>query len=215
MKSGISMPCGACFLIFGILTCLPVSGAVIPGLFNTGVDASGNALIGGDGLIDPHWVVVGGSNALTYKHAAYLTEDADSRWINPNGSDTDPGAAIRSVLRSISQDSIASTAVISGVWGVDNCGHVALNGAATSGFVSGCNDMASFQSMTSFTFTSGFVAGLNTIDLVVANSGGPSAARVDNLVGSADALQSTVPEPGSVALAAMGLSGLFLLRRRG
>ena len=115
MISGISTPRGACCLIFGLLTCLPVSGAVIPGLFNTGVDASGNALIGGDGVTDPHWVVVGGSNALTYKHPAYLAEDADSRWINPNGSDTDPGGSYTLRLTFDLTGFDASTAVISGV----------------------------------------------------------------------------------------------------
>ena len=205
---------GGFFLALALLTCVPASAAPIPGLFNTGVDVSGNALLGGDGVVDPHWVVVGGSNALTYKHPAYLTEDADSRWINPNGSETDPGADFRLRLVFDLTGLNPLTAVISGNWGVDNCGHISLNGATTAGAITGCNEMASFQSMPGFTFTSGFVSGLNTLDLVVSNSGGPAAARVDNLIGTATALESTVPEPGSIALAVMGLTGMLLLRRK-
>jgi hypothetical protein len=204
----------AFLLAFGVFTCLPVSAAVVPGLFNTGVDASGNALVGGDGVTDSHWVVVGGSNALTYKHPAYLAENANSRWINPNGSSNDPGGSYTLRLTFDLTGFNPSTAAISGLWGVDNCGNVSLNGVAVSGLIAGCQDMASFQSLIGFSFTSGFVAGLNTLDLVVSNSGGPSAARVDNLTGSADAAEGAVPEPASIGFAAMGLSGLFLLRRR-
>jgi len=101
-----------------------------------------------------------------------------------------------------------STAAISGLFGTDNDGSISLNGnaaVATTGF-------AGFGATTNFSFTSGFIAGINKIHVVVDNGGDPTAIFVQ-LSGTA-AAAGGVPEPTTVVLIGAGLAGLALVRRR-
>lgn len=191
---------------------LSVSAATIPGLFNTGVDGAGVALAGGDGVTDPHWMVVGGSNALTFfRPGDYLAENSGSRWVNPNGVIADPGPSYVLRLQFDLTGFQVATATINGNWGADNCGLVRLNGGPPSGDTTGdCGNAANFQSLTPFSFSSGFVEGINTLELDVVNFGDSSAARVDNLTGTAAA----VPEPASLMMAGLCLVALGVTRRR-
>ena len=67
-----------------------------------------------------------------------------------------------------------------------------------------------------FTVTTGFLAGLNTLDFVVVNltgSANPTGLRVTGLAGTFDI--TAVPEAGSLGLFGIGLAGLsFAMRRR-
>ena len=65
---------------------------------------------------------------------------------------------------------------------------------------------------TAFAITSGFVAGTNTLDFIVQNSGGPTGVRVE-MSGTADRLGGGVPEPASWAMMLVGFGGMGALLR--
>ncbi|RMF10558.1 MAG: PEP-CTERM sorting domain-containing protein [Alphaproteobacteria bacterium] len=191
----------------------------IPGLFNTGVDAGGVALVGGNGVADPHYTVFSsdlavptGVSAVTYFNPAYAAEDADSRWIShsSNGSPGNGTTTFRLTF-SLAGDLDPSTAVITGLWGADNSGAIFLNGVDTG------ESRFGFNALAPFTINSGFVTGLNTLDFVITDFGPPLAFRVDNISGTVDRLvepPQPVPAPGALGLLAIGLAGLAMRRRR-
>lgn len=189
----------------------------IAGLFNTGTDAAGNALIGGHGVVDPHYTVVTSIegfptsvSAVTFRANAYAPDDANSRWIS-HSSNGFPGFG--SIVIRLTFDLTGldpRTAVISGDWGADNIGEIFLNGVTT--YVTS----AGFGSLTSFSISDGFLGGLNMLDFRVSDFGPPLALRVDNLVGTADAFGGSgpapVPAPGSLVLFGLGAAATCLRR---
>lgn len=191
--------------------------ATITGLFNTGTDGSNVALLGGNGLNDPHYAIFSstspgfaGNQAVTYKHPFYAPDDADSRWISLSNTGS-PGSNTTVYRLVFSLAGLnAATAQISGSFGADNIGTILLNGANTG------ISTASFFSLSGFNISSGFVAGLNTLDFSVVDQGAPTALRVDNLAGTADlAAIGGVPEPATWAMMLLGFFGLGgVLRNR-
>ena len=163
--------------------------APIPGLFNTGVDDDGN-LLAGSGAVDPHYTLIvsadaglPGPDAVTlnpgFPVGPWLAEGPDSRWIAPqanqgNGAPGEYRYRISFDLTGFDE----TTANISGEWGVDNDGtDILLNGASTGNF-----NGNGFAGLTPFSITSGFIAGVNTLDFVVTNAGaaaGPTGLRVE------------------------------------
>ena len=192
--------------------------APIIGLFNTGTNASNLALAGGNGVVDTHYVIASstspgfaGQQAVTYYNPAYAPDDANSRWISLSGTGT-PGSNTTRYRTTFSLAGLnAATASISGTWGADNSGTIFLNGVGTGITV------ASFGTLTAFNIAPGFfVAGLNTLEFEITDSGAPTAFRVDDLRGSADPLAGAVPEPASWAMMMLGfgLVGSALRMRR-
>lgn len=191
--------------------------AAITDLFNTGVDGSGVALVGGNGVADPHYTVFDsnlavttGVSAQTYFNPAYAAEDADSRWIShsSNGSPGNGTTTFRTTF-TIGNDFDPLTAAIGGLWGVDNIGAIFLNGVDTG------ISHAGFNSLVAFNINSGFVAGVNTLDFVITDVGPPLAFRVDNISGTVDRLQAPdVSEPAMLGIFLAGLLGFAALRRR-
>ena len=210
---------------------LAVSGAAnaaaITGLFNTGTDASDLALAGGDGVADPHYVITSSTAggdipraAVTYFNSAYLANDATSRWISLSADGT-PGNDLTTYELTFDLTGFdASSASLSGLWGVDNEVEMFLNGVSTGNKLTGDvpgvvdqGDFASFQALHAFTVNSGFQAGVNHLDFVVLDTGPPTALRVDSLTGTANL--ASVPEPATWAMMLMGFGGLgALLRQR-
>jgi len=192
------------------------SAAVIDGLFNTGTDANNVALAGGNGVADPHYVIVsstspGFNNAtpVTFLHPAYAPDDANSRWISLSATGT-PGSnttTYRLTFDLTGYDPL--TAIITGMWGADNAGAMFLNGVATGNTVPG------FNPLTSFTVNSGFVAGVNYLDFAVTDFGQPTALRVDDISGQASLLGTAVPEPSTWAMMLLGFGAVgYSVRRR-
>ena len=194
--------------------------ATILGLFNTGTDASNMALAGGDGVLDPHYQVVSISPvdgvtprpAVTYYNPAYVANDADSRWISISAGGT-PGNNTSVYRLTFSLAGLnAATASITGRWGTDNFGSILLNGGATGNSLVGI-DANNFNQLHAFTISSGFVAGINTLDFSVTDGGPPTALRVDDLAGTAS-LAGGVPEPATWAMMVLGFAGLGAVIRR-
>jgi PEP-CTERM motif len=200
-----------------IATATQAAASPVTGVFNTGVNAAGSALTGGNGVADPHWQV-GRVQAVTYFNGSYQADTAASRWISLSAEGGPNAAGTNFYALSLTFDLTGfnpATARLSGRWSADNCGNIDLNGVTSSGLISTCNDASSFQNWTSFSFTSGFVAGINTISIFLQNTGGPTAARLEFLLSSVDPIGgNSAPEPATLALLGLALIGAGWMRSR-
>jgi hypothetical protein len=189
----------------------PAGAATIPGLFNTGTDASNVALVGGNGVIDPHYTILSstspgfaGQQAVTFQ-CCYAAEDGDSRWIALSATGS-PGSNTTVYRLSFDLSGLnPATAAISGSWGADNLGTIFLNGVSTGITTS------NFGFLTGFNIASGFQAGVNHLDFQIQDFGAPTAFRVDNLAGTAGLATppgGAIPEPAAWAMMLLGFFGL-------
>jgi hypothetical protein len=194
--------------------------AVITGLYNTGVDNSGVALVGGDGVADLHYQTLAstvpdavGRPPVTYRHPNYAPDDADSRWISYTAV-FPPGPSTTTYRLTFDLTGLdPATALITGRFGADNFVSLYLNGDDTGQF-----GIEQFPVLKAFTVASGFRAGVNHLDFVITDSGPPGAFRVDDLAGTADLAAppvAGVPEPSAWALMLAGFFGAGAVLRRG
>jgi hypothetical protein len=187
------------------------SAATITGLFNTGVDGAGNPLA--EGAADTHYLVNGATPGVVYDNALYNVP-ADARFIAqlPGGAyTTNPNTY--SLTFDMTGLNIA-TAQLSGLFEADNFASIFLNGNLLAQDVQGTT-LANFQNFTPFSAGAGdFVAGLNTLSVLLTDTGPPSAMLISGLSGTADV--AGVPEPAGWALmiVGLGLTGAALRRRR-
>jgi len=194
---------------------LPVAADAVPitGLFNTGVNASGAPLA--NNAAELHYSLVSvpsGTTSVRVATAAngfpippWLGDNGVSAWIGPTGAADLTGPAGNYDYRTTFQLSAleAAAATIDGQWSVDNTGvNILLNGVSTG------NTANDFQAFYTLSIHSGFIAGINVLDFIVNNSGGPTGLRTQ-LVGAI-----AIPEPASIVLVAMGLFGLVMARRK-
>ena len=156
-------------------------------IFNTGVNGSGVPLI--DGTVgDPHYTLIavpGGSttNIRVRTSAggypvvgAWIGDNLLSAWIGPNNDSDATGPDIYYTYRTTFNLSgfDPATASLTGQWSADNGGSdILLNGFSTG------NTAGAFNSWSSFTISSGFTAGVNTLDFIVGNGGGSTGLRVE------------------------------------
>ncbi|MYM22270.1 PEP-CTERM sorting domain-containing protein [Duganella sp. FT135W] len=187
--------------------------ATITGLKNTGLGVSG--------ANDTNYSLssaVSSTPVITYDAqwpiGPWMSNDTTSKWITPTasqGESFDPWSN-GTYTYSLSFDLTgfnAASAAFSGRLAADNSVVVKLNNNVI-GSASG------FTNWTSFGASSGFVAGVNTLDFVVTNwaqnGGNPTGLRVE--FGSSSI--AAVPEPETYAMLLGGLAmvGAFARRRK-
>jgi hypothetical protein len=208
--------------------------ATISTLFNTGVNSAGVVTPGND----TNYTLTGSSfgatpravSATTFPATVYNTfpasvgDNTKSAWIGPNnaGLEDNPGTYTYSTNFNLT-GLIASTANIQGKWNTDNSGlKLILNGVDVAATNTGFNN----GGFSTFSLTSGFNAGLNTLAFVVNNTAGtvtptnllganPTALRVEFTSATAD-LQPTavVPEPSDFVGTAVAFGSVVLLKRK-
>jgi len=217
-------------------------------IFNTGVDGSGAPQP--DGTVgDLHYALsylgssyVPGSttgspietivrtDGTTFPLDVYtaFAGDTQSAWIGPNNLGANNnydfnGPAGYYDYRTIFDLSglNPATAQLMITWAMDNVGvDVLLNNVSLGQAYPPSGTQGFFGTPPSFSVTSGFVQGLNTLDFIVYNvpdnnSDNPVALRIE-VSGTASLLDSAVPEPLSLGLMGSGLVALgILFRRRG
>jgi hypothetical protein len=190
-------------------------------LFNTGVDGTGLPLP--VNASDPNWTIVSGPGITTpiaavvvstQNPAGQYAQSQDSRWIWADSSGS--GATNSPYVFHLEFDLTGydpDTAVLSGMWAVDNTATMLLNGAAPVGsgvFSLPAVILSNHNSFHAFSISGGFVSGINSIDLRVVDDRNPGGLNITGLLGVAAA----VPEPTSSALMAMGFIALLAFASR-
>ncbi|XOV87037.1 MAG: PEP-CTERM sorting domain-containing protein [Pseudomonadota bacterium] len=199
------------------LTTLSAQADVITDLFNTGVDASGTPL--GASVADPHYTLIsqpGTSYTATtvpegYPIGPWVANDSNSRWIGPNTYQAQGSVGYYTYRTTFTLGAMTDLGSVSitGRWATDDPGtSLRINGVSTGEY------SPSLSAYDYFSISSNFVIGVNTLDFVIYNYGGPTGLRVDDMVGTF----TTVPAPASLALMLLGLmalTGSRLQRSRG
>ncbi|MBN2506321.1 MAG: immunoglobulin domain-containing protein [Verrucomicrobia bacterium] len=184
--------------------------ALVPGLFNTGVDDSKAVLP--DGSVDSHYtLIVNADSASTdaivqdgsvfpIVDGPWMRNNDTSKWIGPRFNTAEAAALVSGngeYVYRLTFDLTGldlGTVVITGGWAIDNAGlAIRVNGIDT-----GLVNNNGFAGLTAFTIDSSnasLIEGLNTLDFVVQNTDallGYTGLRVGNLRGLA-ALPGTPP----------------------
>ena len=187
--------------------------ASVTGLYNTGVDNSGNVLPYGS--TDPHYTIVsspdGGplpektmDSSGGFPIPPWLGDDTLSRW-DSESSDGHGGEGTGTFDNQTTfTSSVAGTVYITGQWATDdNIVGIKLNGGTLSNTGGG-----GFSFWTPFTIIGTVTAGTNTLDFFQGQGGTPGGVRVE-------IFSATTPEPASILVWGLVIgAGLVVARRR-
>jgi hypothetical protein len=156
-------------------------------LFNTGVDTVGN--VAPNWATDLHYTLVtvpGGTDVVRVATDAngfpigpWIGGTSLSAWIGPASDSVLSGHGGSYVYRTtFDLTGFDPGAVsISGVWAMDDIGdEIRINGQSQGYATWGWSGYSAFAP---FSVTGGFVAGINTLEFVVSNGGGPTGLRVE------------------------------------
>lgn len=192
--------------------------ASISGLVNTGVGAAGTQ--------DANYAltVLSGATVLPNDHAfisadnvwpvgkAWLANSADSKWITPTSN---VGAWLDPVVDGVYDYRLKfdltgfdpTTAAFTGRFAADNSVVVRLNGQEIA-------NGHKFDSWRSFGASTGFIAGINTLDFIVTNGhqvdDNPTGLRAEFV----SSVVTAVPEPTTYAMLLAGLGLITYTARR-
>ena len=174
------------------LTATVTTGNTIP-IFGTGVQSAGT--LATDASVDSHYKLTSsadsaylGPNALVVNSSAlpsaspynWPANGPNSKWISPRsdaGTNAVGNYTYRTTFDLTGFD--PTTAVLTGQYVSDDSAIIKLNGATVG------PSSAGYQSWTTFTIKSGFIAGVNTLDFIVTNAAAatgvvnPTGLRVD------------------------------------
>ena len=187
-------------------------------IYNTGVDANGDVVVGGM-VGDQHYTLVSFPTGTTaqiktatstsegFPIGPWVGDNSLSRWIGPNTDNLTGPKGLYTYQTTFDLNGLDhTTASITGRWATDDQGlGILINGIST-----GITNANGFGAFTDFTINSGFIAGLNTLDFQVTNGHGPTGLRVEITNANAVALD----EPYALALLGLGLLGLGINRHK-
>jgi hypothetical protein len=192
-------------------------------IFNTGVDAT-TGISQPQGSTDSHYTVVSSPAGVVpvvqtsvegFPIPPWIGDSTTSAWIGPAGTAPADDYTYQTTFDLTGLD--PATAILSGQWATDNAGVLVLNGVST-GFTSPfgvAEGSYSFEVWHQFTINSGFVDGVNTLELVDNNADvaglNPTGLRVE-ISGTADV---ATPEPGTFGMFGLGSTAVFAILRRG
>lgn len=193
-------------------------------IYNTGVGAN-DSIPATKGVADPHWQLVstptsssGGTAYVVTGKAAGWATGTNSQWLAPGTYGT-TAQAVGNYSYQTTFDLAHlqyATAQLTGQYAADDClVDVLLNGVSTGIKSSGTCGVTNYYGIfTSFSITSGFIAGVNTLTFILQNAHtNPNPTGVDIQI-SGTALPA--PEPASLGLlglALLGLGGMWIRRR--
>ncbi len=201
--------------------------AIIPTLFSTGVDSSGNQLASGS--IDPHYELIAVPPSSGYSSSTYTADTTadpvNTIWANP-GSTARWIGPVTDVVNMPSATTTGdyvykttfdltgfdpTTAVITGQWTADDVAPLmTINSVSTGYTISGSSASATLNN---FTISSGFIAGLNTLQFTVSNVTITGGLNPSGLLVIMSGTATAVPEPASIALFSLGAISIALANR--
>lgn len=196
---------------------------LIPGLYNTGVDDFGVPLA--PGAVDPHYTLsVSADPGYPFPGPAFVVDPlpgdwlpntASSQWINPSGEPISHFTGVYEYELEFDLTGLdPSTASISGTWALDDglSGSIILiNGAPVAGTG---HAYPGWLVLESFSITSGFVPGINTLTFSTTNEPSvglnPTGLHVHSLIGVA----APIPQPAALWAGTILLGFLAFRRNR-